>query len=273
MHLQALLTVVLFLRYTYHEAAHREQGGEDSELGEVTSVEWVHLHRTEIPMEETEAGDDLFASLSDDFGLFLCTVEGDVCASYRGIGVASAMTVLPPSDVTVSSPAGPHTASSSATSMMASGSRFSRRNAPSPAGWRDVNVIRRNPSGDSTLSMEGDVDVDTSAASCVSPAVRTITSPTGYRFLVVRSEMYVELFELQDQPHLSAVTGNGSASSASSRRSSATEQYIFLAMLQFNYSVPIVALSSTFAHTHVEDEVAVLVSLLGGVVSTLLVQV
>jgi hypothetical protein len=238
-------------------------------------VEWLRRHnhdhgRHHGEEEEEEEEEEVFASLSDDFRLFLCSVEGDVCASWNGIGVASAMTVLPPVvPLSSSFPARSMTASSSSSTSLSTLSRGAGRTSPrlhehrGTTGWRDVRTLTRNPSGDSALGEDGAVE-DAAGSSCASPAHRTGAYPAGHRLLIVRSEVYVELYEVREKPRSSA---------SSTRRPSASDLYMFVAITHIQLLAPVVSLSPSFACGSAEDEVAVLAGLFGGDVATLILQV
>ena len=242
-------------RYTHHEAAHRETHSDDgSDPAEVKCAQWLH-RRPSLTGGGAVGGiagrqsDEHFLSLSEDFSLLLCSVDGDLLASWRGNGMASAMTVLPPANTLPENSLGP----------VAGESRSADRRRgwtivgdPSPLSHRCV----RNEGGGADYSHGNGSGCDTAY-------------PVGHRVLVVRSEVYVELYEIRPKP----LDGGGSSGVGTgiADRWSGTA-YVFVALTHIECATPIVSLSPSFAYVS-SDCLSLLVIFFEGDLSALRIQV
>ena len=195
--------------------------------------------------------EEYFASLSEDFNLVLCGLDGAVLASFNGVGVAGSMVVLPPLPVPERAAPSPPPSED-----RGSGHRL--------VGWVTVLSSASSASGEDSLRRD---DEDGAAA-----GIEDSDYPVGARFLVMRSEVYLELYELQRRPGwgLGGWPGEGSAGTSGTR---AAPPFVFVAVAHMECPSPIVTLSPSYVLDCADGAYTLLIRFFGGDIMSLTVQV
>eukprot|EP00602_Paraphysomonas_sp_CaronLab_P000868 CAMPEP_0185031110 /NCGR_PEP_ID=MMETSP1103-20130426/18398_1 /TAXON_ID=36769 /ORGANISM="Paraphysomonas bandaiensis, Strain Caron Lab Isolate" /LENGTH=709 /DNA_ID=CAMNT_0027566511 /DNA_START=107 /DNA_END=2236 /DNA_ORIENTATION=- len=222
-------------RYSHHEFRADESS---SSAVEVVAVEWL---------PGPASGErEYFVSLSANFLLFLCDLEGDVFAVFGGLGHASAMAVLP--------------------QALSSG--------PSPSHSRD----NRNIDGkDGVLrgwkphsSIDESGTVYWSSATCghettVSSIEGDGSFPCGCRALVAKSEVVIQLFVVTKR-----LSSENSESTAPGVGRGYSPPYQFTHVAELVLSTPVVSLGSVSGFHLAQGDNVVVASLFGGEIVTVI---